>query len=1112
MNNDYKLLIDKLKGFIRKYYQNLIIRGLIFSLSIILVLFLAVDMVEYYAWTSVLARTILFYSLVASAFFVFVFYVIIPGFHLLNIGNVISGQQAAKIIGEHFPEVSDKLLNTLQLKMLAQDKNDKGELQLLEASIEQRSARLNPIPFKKAIDLKKNVRHLRYFIPPLLIILIILVVSPAFIIEPSRRLVNYTTAYAKPLPYQLSILNEKLEALQHDDFTVVVKAGGEEIPSRIMINDGNFSIRMAETSPGIYEYTFKDINRDIHFHLLTDDFKSSNYHVKVFPKPIIYSFDVVLDFPNYLQKKNEVVENSGDLIVPEGTRLKWNIYTKDTRHIYFKTDKGVDELLPTESNVFKVEGIADRNFYYSLTAENKYVINHDSMSFSVQVIKDEYPSIEVTEHQEESIYGFANFNGNISDDHGFNSLKFYYRKDNSAHETYQVDKLKIDPSVPGQYFNYSIQADDYGLLPGESMTYYFEVRDNDAYNGYKRTKSTTFYLHLPDESELEDNIDDSSEKIKELLKEAMNELDQVNMKLEEMQMSLFEKQELSWLDKKQLSELLKKEEALQEKVAELNQMNQEISAIEELLEKTHDPELEDKLSQLEEMFEKLDNEELKKKIEELLKELENLDKDKLNDYLDKIKKENEQLKNDLEQNLELYKQLEFEKKIQEATDKLKELAKEQQELAGKTGEKEITKEQSLKEQDSIQKEFSEIEKDLQKAEELNQDLEEPFDVGAKQEDIDAVKQDMNNAEESLQKGKQKKASGNQSDASSKMEEMANSLSMQMQGAMESRMGEDAEQMKKMLDNLVDLSFGQEALMDQFRQTSQNDPLYVKNIDQLKLLQDDFEIVHDSLIALSKRQMMVQPFIIKESDKVNSYMERALKSMQERRKGRALSEQQYAMTSTNNLALMLAESLDKMQQSMQMQGKDGGMACPNPGQGKPSLKQMGEMQQQMNQGMKEGSEKDGLGGKDGMNGNSEELARMAAAQREIRKRLQDYIEQIEGEGGNGSQLSKLLDEMKKSEDDIINRRITQETFERQKQIEVRLLKSEKAQQEREKEKKRESTAGINRKKSNLNNKLQYNDKSENQEEILITAPIELSPYYRELLKKYLYKLEQENVNE
>ncbi len=73
--------------------------------------------------------------------------------------------------------------------------------------------------------------------------------------------------------------------------------------------------------------------------------------------------------------------------------------------------------------------------------------------------------------------------------------------------------------------------------------------------------------------------------------------------------------------------------------------------------------------------------------------------------------------------------------------------------------------------------------------------------------------------------------------------------------------------------------------------------------------------------------------------------------------------------------------------------------------------------------------------------------MAAAQSEIRRMLQEFIEQLEGEGGNGSALNKVVEEMKKTEDDVVNRRITMETIERQKNIETRLLKSQKALQER-----------------------------------------------------------------
>jgi len=201
----------------------------------------------------------------------------------------------------------------------------------------------------------------------------------------------------------------------------------------------------------------------------------------------------------------------------------------------------------------------------------------------------------------------------------------------------------------------------------------------------------------------------------------------------------------------------------------------------------------------------------------------------------------------------------------------------------------------------------------------------------------------------------------------------------------------------------------------------------------------------------------------------------------------------------------------MKESMQMQSQKKGQGkCSNPGgQGAPSMSEMLQMQQQMNSGMKGKAQKKGLNGKEGLNAQSKDLARMAAMQGEIRRRLQQYIDELQRNGNDGSGLSKLAEEMKKTEEDIINRKISLQTLERQKQLEVRLLKSEKAEQEREKKKKRESEEGFNRKRGNLNSNIKYKDEKENQKEILILSPIEMSPYYRALLNKYLYKLESRN---
>ena len=75
----------------------------------------------------------------------------------------ISFQESSRIIGNHFPEIQDKLLNILQLK------ENPNSSDLLLASIAQKAAEIQPVPFIKAVDFTKNKKYLKYAIVPLII-------------------------------------------------------------------------------------------------------------------------------------------------------------------------------------------------------------------------------------------------------------------------------------------------------------------------------------------------------------------------------------------------------------------------------------------------------------------------------------------------------------------------------------------------------------------------------------------------------------------------------------------------------------------------------------------------------------------------------------------------------------------------------------------------------------------------------------------------------------------------------------------------------------------------------------------------------------------------------
>jgi len=123
-------------GFIKKFYTNELIKGVILFIGLGLLYFIFTLLIEYFLWLSTFGRTILFWLFVGVESFLLIRFIAFPLFKLFKLQQGINYQQASAIIGNHFSEVQDKLLNFLQLA------NQSQTSELLAASIEQKAASL----------------------------------------------------------------------------------------------------------------------------------------------------------------------------------------------------------------------------------------------------------------------------------------------------------------------------------------------------------------------------------------------------------------------------------------------------------------------------------------------------------------------------------------------------------------------------------------------------------------------------------------------------------------------------------------------------------------------------------------------------------------------------------------------------------------------------------------------------------------------------------------------------------------------------------------------------------------------------------------------------------
>jgi len=344
MLDNYEILRQKLDVFIRKYYKNQIIKGSIYTCATALILFLIFIFFEYISYTQSVIRAILFYSFIFVLVFLVIRFIILPWLKLNKIGNIISYEFAAEIIGKHFNHIGDKLLNTIQLHSL---KNlQQHNIDLLNAGIEQRITDLKPIPFTMAINFKANRKYLKFVLIPLSIFVLILMFSPDVITGPTARILQYNKHFEKPAPFTIEI-NNKLTVIENEDLALDIEISGNELPNELFIRTSdNIKFKLNKKNKTHFTYILKNVKSSFKFEIINDYFISKTFQVTVLPRPVLIGFQIDLNYPEHTKKKDETLHNIGDFTVPEGTHIKWQFLIKKTDIVHLFINKLTNILRP----------------------------------------------------------------------------------------------------------------------------------------------------------------------------------------------------------------------------------------------------------------------------------------------------------------------------------------------------------------------------------------------------------------------------------------------------------------------------------------------------------------------------------------------------------------------------------------------------------------------------------------------------------------------------------------------------------------------------------------------------------------------------------------------
>ncbi|MCY1721884.1 hypothetical protein OU798_16135 [Prolixibacteraceae bacterium Z1-6] len=1091
MTENFNILVNKLNSFKLKYYLFQLVKGLVLSAIILLLLYTVFSVVEYFVYLSSDVRKLIFYGLIIFSTLLILQFVGIPVLRLLHILKPIDLKSSSSLIQKHFSDIKDKLLNIIEL---ADFNDNKYSNEIVLASIDQKINELKVFDFNDAVQFK-NIRNIgMYLIISILMMVGIAVSNKNVFTDSTNRLLHYNQEFVKPAPFAFELINTSLKAKKGDSYIIQVNAEGDEIPKIVYINIEGNNYLMKTNSAGSYQFEMASVINPVTFYFTDLKYKSDSYNLKLLPKPGIINFTTGIYPPKYTGLQNLFLDNIGDVQIPNGTKVEWRFNGIDVDSLYVLLNDSVKLYAAKEGDVFQLEKRFYKSGKYNVFIRNKVTEPELALSYSVDVIPDLFPEIDVMQVKDSMRLTRFFFKGVVGDDYGFSKLTFHYNINNSD-STIAVPFVKY---LTDQEFYFSYDFKDLPDTKG-AVSYYFSVTDNDVINGYKTTTSNSYLFEFPNREELLANEAEQFRNIEKMFEESQTLAKEINDDIKNLQLKNMETNNSDWEKSQMVSDIVQKQNKLEQLYNKIKQDNESLNNYMNSFDQ-HSEEMMEKQKQIEELLDEVFTDELRELMEEFNKLAENFDSKNLNQLAKDMDLTMEDLQKQLDKNLEMLKKLKMEQKLQNVIDEVNKMADEEEKMAKEVNEKknyEETKEKVEQHQEGLK----DLRNQLKETLEINKEHENPMNFDDFSEDFEEIDKSMENSKENLDKKNKKKSSSGLKNTSEQLQNMAFGMQQMLDMNTQKQNQENIQNLRQILSNLILLSFTQEEVLVDLERIDAKDPSLIQLNQKQKRIVDQSKIVRDSLYSLAMRTPQISSMVNNELVSMELNLSKAKDQMEEALFPSARSSQQFVITAANNMALILNEALENLEK-MQANSKPGDQQCENPGQGSSG---MGDMKKQ-SESMKEQLQKMIDEMKNGNQGKMSQQMGQSLMQHEM---MQQMLRDMMNNGSVGSDAKKALqhidDLLEQNRKELMNKSINAQTIARQNLITTRLLEAEKAEMEREFEDKRESESAEDF-YSNPVKFFEYKEKENYSIEYLNKNSHKLNNFYNKKYKQYLNKIQ------
>ncbi len=969
----------------------------------------------------------------------------------------------AKIIGKAvFPKNQDTALNAFQIESQINKIQSKD---LADTFIDKTSKKITDVNPNDIID-KSTLLNIKLI--TLIVMLTSIVVLSIFWKQSSNafyRWNNYDEKFLAPKPFKLYSLTRNQHILGGEKTSIMIISEGETpdsvslrlIPTQITLNSRDSSIielKAGLNPDGFYQFELPELFQDYvysaivnakHFYQAWEYVKSAQDTIFVTDRPKLNNFNITIIPPEYSRLPSESLDGSIALVQGlRGSIIKINLESNRILKSCFININDSINFFETKGN--KANGdfiIRDDGKFSVHLVDPRGITNRDPIPYHISILPDNKPLIRVIKPPPVVTLGnsqIIQYELEIEDDYGFNNLQLAYeiqRPDYLGVEPYiamfRIPELNQDTTRQTIRSHWNLS--DLMLMPDDEVHYHFELSDNDAISGPKKTISNTFIAKVPSLSDLYEKLENEEENINEQISESIDDLMVLKDEIDDMELDILKKEdELKWEEQQRVKDIMN------EAKNELKKMKNISDAIESLMEQSEkhelfNPTLMEKFKELSNLLKNIIPQSLLDNLKNAQNSLEEMDLQSLQEALENMSNNISEIETELDRYIDIFKRLQAEQKLTELKNRLEKLVQQKDKLDRDIESFNNTSDEKRIWQEELRglEELANINDEIQKASNLikpfSQKSSKRLDELKSSHEFSLASKNIENTISELKNKNIKSAQASSQLSLNNLNNIQKELASIEQNFQNETTSEMAGKLEKIMRDILFLSKEQEELREETLSLSRNSSMLKEMANKQQIIQDQLNQTINQMIDLSKETFSITPQIGKSIGKANNAIEQTKSDITNRDIRKASQNQNHAMEGLNSASLNLFQSIQQMQSSGSASG----------------FEQFLKMMQQM-AGQQQGLNQQGLNlGLGNMSNDAKQqlLQSMLRGQKNIQKTLQKLIKEIQQSGkqqGNGD-LNGIAKDMEEVISDLSKYRYSSETKEKQRRILSRMLDSQ-----------------------------------------------------------------------